>query len=54
MTDYRTLLLKYIDHVGNCEGVTFLGDRDRNKSLFTEEEWTLLQQLDRESLSRSR
>lgn len=43
-----TLLGKYIDHVGNCEGVTFLSDHDRYPNQFTDEEWALLQLIDRQ------
>ena len=40
------MFAKYIDLVGNYEGVTFLYERD-----WTEEEWELLQRLDRGDLS---
>lgn len=48
--NYKELLRKYIDHVGEREGVTFLRDFDRSKSpwaiKFTDDEWAALQQLD--------
>jgi hypothetical protein len=53
MMDYRELLKKYINHVGDCEGTTFLGDHDRGDARdfeFTDEEWTELQKLDKEPL----
>ena len=51
MFDYRELLVKYITHVGNCEGVTYLSS-DWNKTLselFTAEEVEELRKLDEES-----
>jgi hypothetical protein len=51
--DYRTLLLKYINHVGECEGTTFLSDRWHDDRLFTDEEWSVMQQLDKESYESS-
>lgn len=49
--DYKKLLMKYIDHVYNSEGVTFLADSKRNawpdSVKFTDEEWAELQRLDR-------
>lgn len=45
--DYRDLLLKYINHVGEEEGTTFLS-WDRHDH-FTEEEWDELQRLDVEA-----
>lgn len=45
--NYRELLIKYIDHVGYREGVTFLSDGDSD--CFTEEEFAELQKLDKES-----
>lgn len=42
--DYRELLKKYIDHVGESEGVTFLSHDDLNR--FTSEEWAELRLLD--------
>jgi hypothetical protein len=44
--DYRALLLKYINHVGECEGVTFIADHHRRPDLFTDEEWAELCRLD--------
>lgn len=47
---YRVLLRKYIDHVGEVEGTTFAGDKDRMRSArygvtFTDEEWAEVQRL---------
>jgi len=48
---YRVLLRKYIDHVGECEGTTFITDRSRQRSHqfaqieFTDEEWAELERL---------
>jgi len=42
--DYKELLRKYITHVGYSEGVTFLKYRDER--LFSEDEWSVLQELD--------
>jgi len=45
--DPRALLAKYIDHVGRCEGVDFLTDRNHGASsvTWTDQEWELLQEL---------
>jgi len=45
--DYRTLLKKYIRHVGDCEGTSFLSGWYRDGA-FTDEEWAELTLLDRE------
>ena len=45
--DYRLLLLKYIQHVGEAEGVSFLGDFHAGNPLFTKKEWDMLQELDK-------
>ena len=48
--DYRELLMKYIEHVGECEGVTFMSKcHEPRTGLFTTEEWEELQRLDGES-----
>lgn len=49
--DYRTLLLKYIAHVGECEGVDFISDWQRPKGgvAFTDAEWTKLEEAAQES-----
>jgi len=49
--DYRELLMKYISHVGHCEGVTFiLNEWRRPESPFiTAKEWEELELLDDES-----
>lgn len=48
--DFRELLMKYIAHVGACEGVTFIfaRGRDKNKNI-TPEEWDELETMDAES-----
>lgn len=43
---YRTLLVKYMTHVGDWEGTYFLG---RKSLFFTLEEWTELLKLSNES-----
>lgn len=43
--DYKALLEKYIEHVGECEGVDFIGDQWRRISAFTDEEWAALREL---------
>lgn len=47
--DYKALLIKYIQHVGECEGVTFISERYRGLPYpgFTDEEFNELQVLDR-------
>lgn len=50
--DYRLLLKKYINHVGNCEGISFLGDSHVSgawQSGIDEAEWAELQRLDQEA-----
>ena len=42
--DYKALLQKYIRHVGEEEGVTFI--EDRKPEYATEEEWAELERLD--------
>lgn len=44
---YRNLLKKYINHVGYCEGVSFIGERYRGT--FTDAEYTALVALDKEA-----
>jgi hypothetical protein len=51
LMDYRDLLLRYINHVGRCEGVVFLWDGNRHEGDFSDEEWTELEKLDAEALS---
>lgn len=45
--NFEELLRKYIDHVGQCEGVTFLSSRWAGDSTveFSDEEWAELQRL---------
>jgi hypothetical protein len=52
--DYRSLLRRYIHHVGACEGVTYLdrGHRAEDGSVFSDEEWAELQALDEEGQGR--
>jgi hypothetical protein len=47
--DYRELLIKYIAHVGECEGVTFILSWDHVPKPFTPEEWSELVALDGQS-----
>ena len=49
MTNYKDLLLKYINHVAENEGVTFIKDTWRNEDFFTEAEWDELVKLDEEA-----
>lgn len=50
--DHRALLIKYINHVGEYEGSTFLSDHSRSAypdmPVFTDEEWAELQRLQSE------
>jgi len=48
---YKSLLVKYINHVEYCEGVNFLMDRNMYKSDFlTEDEFRELQKLAEDDL----
>lgn len=47
--NYKDLLLKYINHVAEEEGVTFIKETWRNEDLFTEAEWAELVKLDEEA-----
>ena len=52
--DYRSLLKRYIEHVGAYEGVSFLGPAHRNPETtsylrFTDDEWAELLKLDAET-----
>lgn len=49
MIDYKSLLLKYINHVAENEGVTFIKNTWRNKDMFSEAEWGELVKLDEEA-----
>jgi len=49
MIDYKALLLKYINHVAENEGVTFIKDTWRNEDMFSEAEWAELVKLDDEA-----
>lgn len=48
--NHRELLKKYINHVGVCEGTTYLNDWHQGAygADFTDEEWSELQRLDQE------
>ena len=49
--DYRNLLLKYMQHVGDCEGSTFveqLGFYARSQVEFSDEEVHELKAIERE------
>lgn len=52
LMDFRSLLVKYIAHVGDTEGTDFLGARRRTSS-FTDEEWAALKTLATESITPS-
>lgn len=45
MPDYKQLLLKYIQHVSQHEGISFL-DEGYELEVFTPEEWKVMQELD--------
>jgi len=45
--DYKELLKKYIRHVGDLEGVSFLGPQDKSK-FFSDSEWEELIKIDDE------
>ena len=52
MIDHRELLRKYIVHIGNEEGLSFLNDWHRGPTLggknhFTDEEWAELKSIER-------
>ncbi len=48
MIDYKDLLIKYINHVGMNEGVSFLDHRYYfGQSYFSDDEWEELQILDK-------
>jgi len=42
--DYRDLLKKYIKHVGEIEGVDYLGEYDK-LDIFTDDEWSEVRKL---------
>jgi len=44
MIIYRELLKKYIDHIGQNEGIDYLG-KQHDLQLFTKEEWEELVKL---------
>lgn len=50
--DYRLLLLKYINHVGYCEGISFIENHEYEleSNGLTKEEVAELLKLDKESL----
>jgi hypothetical protein len=51
--DYRTLLIKYINHVGLCEGLSFIEcyEFDMVHHGLTEEEIAELKKLDKEGIN---
>lgn len=48
MIDYRELIKKYINHVGECEGVSFIQNNYLGKE-FSKEEKEELIKLDKEA-----
>jgi hypothetical protein len=46
--DYKELLIKYINHVADNEGVTFIKDTWKGDG-FTEEQWAELVTLDEQA-----
>lgn len=46
--DYRDLLRRYIRHVGECEGITFMPPRHESEIVFTADEIAELRRLDDE------
>lgn len=46
--NYRRMLIWYIDHVGQCEGVSFLSDDYKPKEI-SDKEWVELQELDKQA-----
>ena len=46
--DYKELLIKYINHVADNEGVTFIKDTWKGDS-FTDEQWAELVALDEQA-----
>ena len=47
--DYRQLLSKYLDHVGDCEGVTFIHAIGGSKVAFSDEEIAELRTIEKET-----
>ena len=48
MIDYKLLLMKYINHVADNEGVTFIKEFWKGDA-FTDDEWSELVKLDEEA-----
>ncbi len=44
--NYRDVLLSYMKHITQCEGITYLSDG--NEQCFTPDEWHVLKQLEKE------
>lgn len=42
MKDWKLILMKYINHVGNCEGTSFINGSKPDS--FTDEEWSSLKE----------
>lgn len=49
MIDWKLILMKYINHVGDCEGVSFIGEKKPES--FTDEEFENLKKADSEAYS---
>lgn len=47
--DYRDLLMKYIAHVGDRDGMTYLGPKSAPSQWINDEEWAELRKLNEES-----
>lgn len=48
VSDYKSLLLKYIEYIGDCEGVDYITDLDNRHMSdvkFTDDEWGVLEKL---------
>jgi hypothetical protein len=46
--DYKHLLKKYMQHIIDEEGVSYIRNYFRNTEIFTEEEWQTLKQIEEE------
>ena len=49
LMDYRELLIKYINHVGDSEGTVFLGYQELMPDYISADEYEELKRLDAES-----
>mgnify|MGYP001161876540 CR=1 FL=1 len=50
IVNYRELLKKYIKHVGENEGVSFIGPHDNWIGIFDDDEWQELLKIDNEMI----